>query len=108
MVPIHLPKLKSESSVTPGTMKLQPLEPQTLSPGPKENQLPLDIGSPPPRYRPLNPFGYTDPLLHHFGYPPRWIRLGLIGRNECAWNPEEQLRRDQEAAMMLSELRSRI
>ncbi|KAK0620706.1 hypothetical protein B0T14DRAFT_236461 [Immersiella caudata] len=113
LAPVRLPKLKTQGGkVAAGTKKLQPLEPQALSPGPRDQPLPSNVGSPPPRYRPmgsffsLNPFGLVDPLVRHFGFPPRWDQH-LPAREENGWNPEEQLRIDQEAALMLSEMRSR-
>jgi len=37
LIPVRLPKLKSQGAkVAAGTKKLQPLEPQTLSPGPRD------------------------------------------------------------------------
>ncbi|KAK4446004.1 NAD-dependent histone deacetylase HST3 [Podospora aff. communis PSN243] len=128
LLPVRLPKIKSHKAAA-GAKKLQPLEPQALSPGPRDPQLPSNVGSPPPmaRFRPMslfqphNPFGITDPLLRCFGFPPRLEQRPPAleenswnaeeqrppEREEHSWNPEEQLRRDQEAALMLSEMRSR-
>jgi len=107
LLPVRLPKLKSHGKTARGRKKLQVLEPQATSPGPRVQSLPSNVGSPPAQYRPLNAFAFTDPLLTHFGFPPHWHQAQPTRVDSGIWNPEEQLRRDQEAAMMLSEMRGR-
>ncbi|KAK0641941.1 hypothetical protein B0T16DRAFT_461963 [Cercophora newfieldiana] len=110
--PVRLPKIKTQGKAAKRSKKLQPLEPQATSPGPRAMPLPSNVGSPPAYRRPNpwgihNPFILTDPLERYFGFPLSWYQPRPAREAHGGWNPEEQLRRDQEAALMLSEMRSR-
>ncbi|KAK0715989.1 hypothetical protein B0H67DRAFT_255712 [Lasiosphaeris hirsuta] len=117
--PIVLPPLQNHGAKTAVGPKLEPMEPQFASPGPsaEKSRISPNVGSPVAWRRPLNPFFFGDPLAMHFGYPPPWVNqgsvmreipqqaLGTVGAVGGVCGPEEQLRREQEAAMMLSAMR---
>jgi len=107
----------------------QPMEPKVTSPGPTAEISP-NVGSPPlsspaaARAAPANPFFYRDVMVDHLQYPPSWLEQsyatgqfevrspyhdgpspvagGFGGHSPPEIGPEDQLRREQEAAMMLS------
>ncbi|KAK4152962.1 NAD-dependent histone deacetylase HST3 [Chaetomidium leptoderma] len=109
----------------PQQPKLVPLEPKVFSPGPRKG-ISSNVGSPvASRLGSGNPFCFTDPLVGWLGYPPVWLQEqqqkgqglgqgqehggggGGGGGGSGAWCPDEQLRKEQEAALMLSAMSGR-
>ncbi|KAK3938704.1 NAD-dependent histone deacetylase HST3 [Diplogelasinospora grovesii] len=124
--PVQLAPLKTGQQVQRKreAEKLQPLEPKVASPGPLTELLSPDVGSPVAgvgfRRFSSNPFFFADPLAGYFGFSPwrdqqykqrggghgvREQQEGSTGDDAGAVGPDEQLRKEQEAAMMLSMLR---
>ncbi|KAK3352888.1 hypothetical protein B0T25DRAFT_195876 [Lasiosphaeria hispida] len=113
--PIVLPPLQIDGRKSAVGPKLETMEPQFMSPGPsaEKSRISPNVGSPVAWRYSSNPFFFGDPLAMHFGYPPPWMNRSSVMREipqeaVGVCGPEEQLRREQEAAMMLSAMRSGV